>query len=100
MCVSCCMKQLKCNVFVFFFCCGRFNNMKKYHVVSFCGPSIPTQQYDIVPVPWLVGVDKVLFPMYERGKLEKHVEQLDGPVPRKDFKKYNSKILHSTGICL
>ena len=91
--VNCCMRLLKCNVF----CCVRFNNRKKYTVISFCGTSIPTQQYEIVPANWMLSDEKVVFPMYERCKLEKHVEQLEPPLPRKDFKKYSSNILHSTG---
>ena len=78
-------------------CCRRFNNRKKYTVISFPGPSIPTQQYEIVPANWMISDEKVVFPMYERDRLEKHVEQLDVPLPRKDFKKYSSHVLHSTG---
>ena len=85
----------KCSLISLFF--SAFRGVQCYHVVRFKGPVVPQQEYDIVPLPWMLSNDAVQFPTYERTKLEEKVYELQPAQPRKDFKKYGVTIIHSTG---
>ena len=90
--------EIKCQNVHVVMCFSTFRGIMKYYVVSFCGEQVPIKQYDITPFSWILSKEKTWFPLYERTKLEKLVEGVKQPTPKKDFAQYDIKILHSTGL--